>query len=591
MAAVPASDAAPPASSPPLSAQEVESVYLACRLSGDYRVADTDIVAPWLDDAIPALPTHVLPEVAMALVAGAAATGPDPVAERFLARSLGEALDHLAPEIVHEIIGAAVGAFVKSAEREVANAFLSRSVAEMVPRLSGQAVSGVVSPVISSLVGAGAEGPLAAYMARIVEHDHGAFVAAVNDPAAGRRRVVFVATRINYKMFREALYLRKNGHRAFLVSLIDIRDEIRASFAAAFDAIVTLPHNLVHLEALLQRLGPEVYHVHCSMFEYALGRAVIENKGDAACVCEVDDITTVYAEREVMYGTWTQATVDLDFAMESFICNRADGFVHQFGQGVEDELRERHGALPPAIVMQPYACPEFIAYGDDKPSRRDGVVRIVNAGAVCPAIEATPPHLLPGRSLPETVETLLEQGLAVDIVLDPSKHGTITYEDLGNPTWAAYGNLVDRYPRFRFENGVPVDEVARRLNCYDFGIVLLTLDPKVLRVKESKFRFQVAGKFYAYLEAGLPVIVNAEFETMARIVTEHDIGFAVHSSEIDSVAERIASLDYARMADNVKRFNERHNMGTEIARLIGLYDRVVGGRDNGLAVPHGHSPV
>ena len=39
----------------------------------------------------------------------------------------------------------------------------------------------------------------------------------------------------------------------------------------------------------------------------------------------------------------------------------------------------------------------------------------------------------------------------------------------------------------------------------------------------------------------------------------------------DQIAERIAAFDYDAAVENIRRYNERHNMGREIHRLIDFY--------------------
>ena len=138
--------------------------------------------------------------------------------------------------------------------------------------------------------------------------------------------------------------------------------------------------------------------------------------------------------------------------------------------------------------------------------------------------------------------------------------------------------LGRNYPRMRVLDGVPPDQLSETLAPYDFGILVMVFDDSVLRIGHGQRTGVVANKIFSYLEAGLPVIVSAEYEEMARIVREHGLGLAVASDELPALGSILEEFDYATAAANVRRYNETHGMAQEIGRLIALYDAAVDGR-------------
>ena len=406
------------------------------------------------------------------------------------------------------------------------------------------------------------------YLTRYVDGGLSPFVDLVNAPHDGKR-IVFFTAEINYKLYREALYLKRNGFRVFLVSLVDYGQTMRDSFNAAFDACLALPFNLTLLRILLSRLRPDILHVHCNMFAYAMARTVIEAKGDALVVCELGDITTVYAEPEVLAMVTPMDKVELDYAMERYLCHHADGLLHQYSTDVEEELRDRHGALPQAMQMQPFPCPEFIHYESARHSQSDGIIRCVFPGNTPPIAPTHPKEVYPSRTIIDTAETLCAQGIGVDIVLDPSKP-----LDATAPNFAAWRELGERYPHFRIMNGVPPDQISEAICRHDFGLLHNSIDWSVLRCRRSKMLLQTANKFFTYLEAGLPILVDPEFAYMAEMVSEHGIGLVLTKDELRNAAAHIAAFDHAAAVENIRRYNEQHNMAREIHRLIAFYDRL-----------------
>ena len=395
------------------------------------------------------------------------------------------------------------------------------------------------------------------------------FVSSVNSPKRDSRSVVFVAHAPYFLILREAMYLRRNGHRVFLATLGQIPENLKGIFKANFDGIVDARGNFRLLRSLLAELGPDVFHVQCWMWYTVLGRLAIESKGLAAVVCEFYDITSVYAERDLLCGNWPAGVVDFDFAMERYILHHADAVITRFPADVVAEWRDRHGAMPLHIRMHAYPCPEFIDYGASKLSDGDGVTRLVYAGGLIPLDGRNPPALFPETGMPGAFRILLEQGFAIDILQDP--HSPLAADDA---RYADYIELARKYRRLGFVEGVPPDRLAAKLAVYDYGILLFDYDPGVVRIRDSQRRGVVATKIFAYLEAGLPVLVNAEYDEMSRILNEHGIGLAVHSSELGSVAELLKGFDYQKTVDNIRRFNEQHGMDREIHRLIELYDKI-----------------
>ncbi len=396
------------------------------------------------------------------------------------------------------------------------------------------------------------------------------FVTSVNAETT-RGKIVFIAEQPYFVILREAMYLKRNGYQVFLVSLWPIPENLRHLFDEYFDAVLDTGGDVPFLAEILTRLDADILHVQCGMWGLYLGRLAIEGKGRAAVVCEFYDITSVYADREVLLGNWSPAMIDLDFAMERYIAHHADAVITRFPQKVVSDWNARQGATPRHITMYTYACPEFTAYSDEKLSATDGVIRLVYGGTVIPVNVDHPPELFPEIGMPKALRSFLEQGLAVDILHNP--HSPIREDD---PAYAPFVALEIEFPNFRLLNGVPPDEFAQTLAVYDYGMILMDYDKSVLRIGEGQEKGVVATKIFAYMEAGLPVLINAEYEEMARIVTESGLGLAVHSSELDGLAETLARFDYEAAVAKVKRYNEEHGMAKEIHRLIALYDEIRG---------------
>jgi hypothetical protein len=96
--------------------------------------------------------------------------------------------------------------------------------------------------------------------------------------------------------------------------------------------------------------------------------------------------------------------------------------------------------------------------------------------------------------------------------------------------------------------------------------------PAELVVGRRHLQTALASKLFAYVTAGLPVLVSPELEFMASLVRERGIGLVVPAAEIASLAERLDAVDHAALCDAVARAQpelciERHL--PDVLRLLG----------------------
>ena len=398
-----------------------------------------------------------------------------------------------------------------------------------------------------------------------IEPCYGPFIAEVNR-AERSKTIVFVTSRTDYKPLREAIALRPLGWRCFLICLEPLPDSVRPMFEAAFDRVLPLPLQPALLERLIKRLKPHVFHVHCAMWHYHLGKVAIDNKGDAICACEFNDITSFYADRKVMSDYWSAYIIDRDWAMERYICNKADVLVHQWNPGMEAHWRATHGGVRRVIEMQPYPVERWVRYADGRPSQRDGVIRLVWAGQI-PGRIACPPVVFDVYYLGEAFLKLLEQGLAIDAYQNPMF--TMNFEDAN---FEFYRDLAQRFPRFAIKPGVRVDCLPETLGRYDFGLHLFALDFSRTSATWQKNKFLIANKLCTYLEGGIPIIASKEHDSFAEFIVENGFGIALRTSEISQAMDHIRRFDREAAVERIERYNRDHTMEAQIDRLVAAYE-------------------
>tara|TARA_E500000318_G_scaffold511_2_gene664 strand:+ start:47227 stop:48792 length:1566 start_codon:yes stop_codon:yes gene_type:complete len=390
-----------------------------------------------------------------------------------------------------------------------------------------------------------------------------AFAAVVNASARhnDRRTVVFVARSSFNLIQREALYLKRNGYKVFLINLVQVSAALRPAFDQSFDLIFDGIGTYPALGNLLRRLEPDVFHVQCWMHEYFMARFVNENKKSGKLVCEFYDITSIYADRSDLKKLFWDQLVDLDLAMERYIFQQAAGVVHRFPEHVIDELSASYGGSTRHIEMQQFVCPE---YASNRDAPRNDKIRLVYIGGLIPRNENHPHEMFPEWGHAEAWKLLLDQGFAIDIY-------NSLFRRFDEPGLEHLHDLATKYPDFQLLSGIPQDKLAQTIGQYDFGLILAEMDIESSWCTDQLFAHCVGTKLFSYLEAGLPVIVNSEYEYMKNILENDGMGFGLASSDIVTASEKIKTFDTESARANIRRFNEEHGMDKEISRLISLY--------------------
>lgn len=407
------------------------------------------------------------------------------------------------------------------------------------------------------------------YFGRFCDRFYGTFVRSFNaPPARNRKRVLFLADQPDFGNLRKAMFLRRIGYSPCLIFLHPIPEKVRRLIADLFDLSLLMPAHLGFLGAMLERLDVELMHIQTGTANHGLplSRFAIERKPNAATVCEFSDIPSICVHREARRDIRPDDPLDveLDYAVERFVCRHADAVIMRPDPAtIAPHLRARWGIVPPAIQMWPYPAWEFAHFDADKYSKEDGVTRLVFVGGIQAAFSEN--SLAP--RLASVIRKLLAQGVAVDMFLDacaPLAPDTPDHRPLLD--------LMRENPRFRLLDGAPPHLLSKQIARYDFGFYMFDIDLGTPTIEDFQLRTAIPTAMLSYLEAGLPVLMGAEFSESAKFVTENGIGIAIKSNEIGRIAPLIDGFDCDAALERIKQYFANHGMEREIPRLKALYD-------------------
>ena len=176
--------------------------------------------------------------------------------------------------------------------------------------------NGIVTRVAAAASDNGLRQPFERHDKRVIASFLKDFSDAVNQDGNGLKTILFVATSPYFVILKEAMYLRQNGYRVFLISLSPIAENLLGMFENHFDGLAHTGDSFRLMRAALRNLNPDIVHVQCWMWRYILGRLAIESCPNQAVVCEFYDATSLFADRRDMAAKWDPRLIDLDYNLE-----------------------------------------------------------------------------------------------------------------------------------------------------------------------------------------------------------------------------------------------------------------------------------
>jgi len=129
-------------------------------------------------------------------------------------------------------------------------------------------------------------------------------------------------------------------------------------------------------------------------------------------------------------------------------------------------------------------------------------------------------------------------------------------------------------PRYSYRFAVSNDHLGDALMNYELGWNLMDFRLGV----ETRFCFHTlfGTKLYAYLDAGLPVIVSRETRFVAKFVEEHGIGITMDWEELDIFSQIVKATDWQAIRANVARVRQEHSMARQFPKILDFYNQVLG---------------
>lgn len=167
-------------------------------------------------------------------------------------------------------------------------------------------------------------------------------------------------------------------------------------------------------------------------------------------------------------------------------------------------------------------------------------------------------------TLDKIFESLLGQGFEVHLY----------HAQLNGKFKEPYGKLVNK-ANFYWHDFVPTSKLPKEISGFHYGINLLNLDDKHLKIYNTLFGSLFQAKMITYIAAGLPIIVADEFRILKDFVCDNRIGISVRFGDINRLADMVKKLDYENLVSNVLSFRKKYLESENDMRLAEYLQNVL----------------
>ena len=380
-----------------------------------------------------------------------------------------------------------------------------------------------------------------------------------------RRKVLFLCILPTFNMVRESIFLRRRGFETILLT----ENPWMASFNEPYFDHVHVYDSRYDVARVLRDTVPYVVHVQGAMCISDYYGVLAKLLSRSPVVVEFFDVAGLSLSLVDAIELFGPVDAKLGFFAEEFVCKHADGIIVGYSSTALEILKTRYSVKVPMLEFHAYACEEFSHDSHARYSERDGQIHLVYGGNV--ARSTLPARLFGDVQFHGLIEKVTRQGIHLAFYSSPLLSRLRTRQFLSD-----YFTLARENPRFRFHAGIPLDQATREFGKYDFGAMIYLFDRGTFQSEHNQGR--LPGKFFTYLEAGLPLVVSEELAYVAEHVRKYDIGVVVSQRDLGSLAEILSRCDMDRLRHNVQMARRELSMEQHIGRLVSFYETVAGSK-------------
>lgn len=384
----------------------------------------------------------------------------------------------------------------------------------------------------------------------------------INTPS-GKKKILYITITPSFNLLRQSIYIRKKED--YETILLMESPWLFKLMEQHFDAVY-MYDTYYELATILKEAKPFIIHVQGSMlgsdFLCILARLLNETK----VVFEFFDVPSLCIAKEDGMPVWGKKNTELGFFAEQYACENAHGIILGYSYEAAKILKERYCVKAPVLEFHTYVCSEFVSkQNTTRYSEEDGKIHLVYGGNVAPS--NLPQKIFADVQFHELIKGITKQGLYFDIYASPHV-SPVKFELF----FSDYLAISRENNLFRLKKGLFPDTAAHEFSRYDFGMMVYLFNQGTFL--NDALQTRLPGKFFLYLEAGLPIVISEELAYVAKIVREYEIGIVVRQAEIDNLSKIIPGYHYEQLKNNVIAARKELSMETHIEKLLKFYENL-----------------
>lgn len=188
-------------------------------------------------------------------------------------------------------------------------------------------------------------------------------------------------------------------------------------------------------------------------------------------------------------------------------------------------------------------------------------IYLVYAGKISSTV--MPEDYFPGKAHLRSVKLITKKNINIDFVLPPEVYSEFYVDSKKNMDFLYEEKMNNRF-------NIVCGEVLNPevLGKYNFGFFEL----ETTGLNHMLYKYAVTSKFAFYLEAGIPILVNDKFFSMAKLVAENGLGIVFSNDELDKLDIKldISNLEYQKYIENIHMFRKNFTYDDFTLNLMGV---------------------
>ena len=353
--------------------------------------------------------------------------------------------------------------------------------------------------------------------------------------------------RRDYSLYRIAKWLKNNGINT---TLLYIEKEFLEIDTRLFDSVVKKEN----LEDIVKHLEMHSYDkiLHRSwMHSYDFSALLVEKFENV--IINIKDWN--FAPKNVYEFLFPNSA---DHVSIEYIFQNAELILSHFTQEQSLLWAKEYKTDSSKFITFPEYCNS--ASFNEKPFLAYENIKLVYAGVISPTVYNE--DYFPNKAHLRSIKKLTKEQISIDFVMPEP-----VYEKMYTSEYFLYHDFMYEHEfnkYFSLVKGKILD--ASILNQYHFGFSEL----ETSGLNHDLYKYAITSKFAFYLEAGLPILINKKFVSIARLVEKYQLGIVFSNDDLDYMTKvlSISQSKYDSFVENIAQYRKKFTYSAEQLEII-----------------------